>query len=326
MIELELQALSLAREGLLMDVGRAVAACGFALVRQRLADDAHGILLTMVVRGPERQRRALEAALGAHERIVSFELAAHVPGVTKPHFAASRRLSANYVPPPPPAPAPIVAPIDGKRPLPAPEAALAQVRGAGPVAEPAPAPAPQAAMPDLPAEPEFVLLRTAPTPGPAAVPEEPFVELPRLDADVAAVETLLSALSSDYPRIFQRLKQLEQTVEPGARENSLALAGQRAGRWVFERHHATATRTDVDEAMQRIGVPAISALLEVQYHGQQLHIRDSPLCIDGRSGCKFFSGFLEGVLEPAITARNVTIVEVCCRSYGADECVLAVMD
>lgn len=324
MIELELQALSLARQGLLIEVGRTVAACGYALVRQRLADDEHGILLTMVVRGPERQRRALEAALDAHERIVSFELAAHVPGVAKPHFAASSRVTANYMPPPPPPPAaaPIAKPAEANHAPPAPDTALAQVRSAEPVPEPLFAPAPAEQQPAF----EFVSVRPAPSPSPAPEPEEPFVEVVRLEANVAAVETLLPTLMRDYPQVFRGLKQLDQTVEAGARETSLELAGQRIGRWVFERHYAAADRTDVDEAMQRIGAPALGALLDVQYHGQQLHIRHSPLCADGRSGCKFFSGFLEGVLAPAITARNVSIFEVCCRSYGADECVLAVMD
>ena len=98
MIELEIQALSERREGLLMEVGRLVLASGFSLQRQRLVQDPHGILLTMVVRGPPRKRRALAAALDAYERIISFELEPVAEGEERAHFAASRAPSA-YVPP-----------------------------------------------------------------------------------------------------------------------------------------------------------------------------------------------------------------------------------
>src|SRR6185312_13886834 len=120
MIELEIQALSERREGLLMEVGRLVLASGFSLQRQRLVQDPHGILLTMVVRGPPRKKRALAAALDAHERIISFELEPVTEGEERAHFAASRAPSA-YVPPvlpvAPPAPeaAPPTAPTRPRR-------------------------------------------------------------------------------------------------------------------------------------------------------------------------------------------------------------------
>ena len=99
MIELEIQALSERREGLLIEVGRMAVANGFTLQRQRLIQDPHGILLTIVVRGPPRRKHALEAALEACDRIISFEVAAFVEGEQRPHFAASRKLP-DYVPAP----------------------------------------------------------------------------------------------------------------------------------------------------------------------------------------------------------------------------------
>lgn len=338
MIELELQALSLSREGLLIDVGRVAAASGFALVRQRLVDDPHGVLLSMVVRGPERNQRALKAALDKHERLISFELSPVVDGAPKPHFAASRSVAKDYVPPPPPPPAPAPAPVaekpapkppESRRPADMPDvfavASVQPVRPAPPVAEvllqePQPTPAPEP-------EPEFVFIRTT-APAPVSAPvAEPFVELVQLDADAAAVEKLLPKLTGDYPQIFPIVKKLEQAVEVGARESSLLLAGQRIGAWVFERQHALNTKMDLQSAIERIGVPALSALLEVEYSGNQLHIRNSPLCLpEGPSGCKFLSGYLEGLLGPVIASQGLSIFEVCCRSCGADECVLAVMD
>ncbi|RUL79997.1 hypothetical protein [Dyella choica] len=328
MIELEVQALSLAREGLLVDVGRTIIACGFALVRQRLADDHNGVLLTMVVRGPARKQRALEEKLDTHERIISFEISPFVEGSPKEHFAASRPVAANYVPPPPPAP-----PAE----KPKPEEASRSPKAAGTVAQvertstasevvqafvkPRPPLQPEP-------EPEFALMRTpASAPPPVTAPVEPFRESVELDADQAEVEKLLPKLTGDYPQIFPWVKKLEQSVEEGARESSLSMAGQRIGAWLRERNHAATAKMGLDEAMQFIGVPALRALAEVDYSGNQLHIRNSPLCTQqGRSSCKFFSGYLEGLLGPMLASPGLSIFAVCCRSCGADACVLALMD
>jgi hypothetical protein len=40
----------------------------------------------------------------------------------------------------------------------------------------------------------------------------------------------------------------------------------------------------------------------------------------------FFTGYLEGLLGPVILPDSLSIFSVCCRSYGADECVLAILD
>lgn len=327
MIELEIQALALSREGLLIDVGRCAAACGFALVRQRLADDRHGVLLTMVVRGLARKQRSLEAALEKLERLVSFEVSPVVEGQAKPHFAASRSVAAHYVPPPPPAETP--KPVESK-PVPKAPDAVPQVRQTPAAAEfVQPFVKPQPLLQTEPeAEPEFVFMRTpAPAPSAPVAPVEPFKEVRQLDADQAAVEKLLPKLMGDYPQIFPLLKKLEQSVEEGARESSLSLAGQRIGTWLFERNHAATSKMALDEAMQRIGVPTLRALTDVEYSANQLHIRHSPLCTDeGRSNCMFFSGYLEGLLGPAVASQGLSIFAVCCRSCGANECVLAMMD
>ncbi|MEO8779195.1 MAG: hypothetical protein ABI389_11070, partial [Rhodanobacter sp.] len=114
MIELEIQALSERRQGLLVEIGHFVIASGFTLQRQRLIQDPHGVLLTMVVRGPARKMRALQAALDADERIISFQLAPFVEGEQKPHFAASRTIP-NYVPAAIPEPEPRPQPVGGAK-------------------------------------------------------------------------------------------------------------------------------------------------------------------------------------------------------------------
>jgi hypothetical protein len=320
MIELEIQGLSENREGLLIEVGRLVMASGFNLQRQRLLPDHYGILLTMVVRGPSRKKRMLEAALDACDRFISVKVFPFVEGEPKPHFAASRKRvgPAAVVSPaaavPSPASVPVAAPVVEDR-----------TRGVESAAAAAPEPPREPS-----AEPEFeFILPTprAPAPAPAPVVTTPFVERVPLAPDEAAVEKALRELEYDYPQIVPQLLALAHSVAEAARESSLALAGRRTGAWVFESEYALDDGLDLREAIEHIGAPALRALVEVDQQGGQLHIHDSPLCAeDGRSGCSFFSGFLEGLLGPAIAPGRLSIFPVCCRSYGADECVLAISE
>jgi len=320
MIELEIQGLSENREGLLIEVGRLVMASGFNLQRQRLLPDHYGILLTMVVRGPSRKKRMLEAALDACDRFISVKVFPFVEGEPKPHFAASRKRVG---------PAAVVSPA-------AVVASTASVPVAAPVVEDRTrgVESAAAAAPEPPREPlvepefEFILpTPRAPAPAPAPVVTTPFVERIPLAPDEAAVEKALRELEYDYPQIVPQLLALAHSVAEAARESSLALAGRRTGAWVFESEYALDDGLDLREAIEHIGAPALRALVEVDQQGGQLHIHDSPLCAeDGRSGCSFFSGFLEGLLGPAIAPGRLSIFPVCCRSYGADECVLAISD
>ena len=318
MIELEIQGLSENREGLLIEVGRLVMASGFNLQRQRLLPDHYGILLTMVVRGPSRKKRMLEAALDACDRFISVKVFPFVEGEPKPHFAASRKRVG---------PAAVVSPA-------AVVASPASGSVAAPVVEDRTRGVESAAAPEPPREPlvepefEFILpTPRAPAPAPAPVVTTPFVERVPLAPDEAAVEKALRELEYDYPQIVPQLLALAHSVAEAARESSLALAGRRTGAWVFESEYALDDGLDLREAIEHIGAPALRALVEVDQQGGQLHIHDSPLCAeDGRSGCSFFSGFLEGLLGPAIAPGRLSIFPVCCRSYGADECVLAISD
>ena len=324
MIELEIQGLSPSREGLLIEVGRFVMANGFTLQRQRLVQDPHGILLTMVVRGPSRGRKALEAALGAYERFISFQMFPFVDGEPKPHFAASQPQMAYTPPPaplvPPPAPAPIAASATPSTATPA--KAVVTLAASAPADAPEPRHAPAA-------EPDFEFIQPAPRPpaaAPAIVVATPFVELVPMGPDEPAVEKMLRSLEYDYPKIVPQLLALQQSVPEAARESSLALAGRRTGSWVFQREYLLDDGLGLREAIERIGMPALHALVEVDQQGTQLHIHDSPLCNSSHSGCSFFGGFLEGLLGPAIAPGSMSIFPVCCRSYGADECVLAISD
>jgi hypothetical protein len=331
MIDLEIQVLSEKREGLLIEIGRCATSNGFTLQRQRVTLDANGALLSMVVRGAARKQRALASSLEAHERVISYELSDFVEGEVKPHFAAARTYAW-----PPPAAAPVAT-------IPAPVAQVAAsatpadfcptVPARHGVAVPSAAPAADAdaetAESTRTPEPDFDFILPEPPRPVAAAPasEAAFVDLVALDPDLDAVDEALRPLERVYPQIVPRLLALDGTVAAGARESSLALAGQRTGAWVFARSYAAVAPGSLHEAIEKIGVPALRDLVEVEQKGEQLHIRHSPLCAGhDHSGCSFFSGYLSGLLGPAVASGSLSILPVCCRSFGADACVLALSD
>lgn len=101
MAELEVRVISERREGLLIELGRVVSEYDHVLVRQRLSSDAQGASLTLVLRGPDERRSALERALGTHPRVVRLELAGHADAVPVEEASpAAPELSAGVSAPP----------------------------------------------------------------------------------------------------------------------------------------------------------------------------------------------------------------------------------
>ena len=157
---------------------------------------------------------------------------------------------------------------------------------------------------------------------PAAAPVAPInAALP----DVRQVENVLPQMAHDYPRIFPWLVTLENAVSDDAREPSLLLAGRRTGAWVYKRDYALGAKLPLVDAVKRIAMPALRGLANVEQHGDQLHIRNSAICSPrGHSGCKFFSGYLEGLLGDAMASGTVFVRNLHCRSHGAADCVLEI--
>jgi len=141
-------------------------------------------------------------------------------------------------------------------------------------------------------------------------------------ADVARVERMLPNMAKDYPRIFPWLINLEYAVAEEARDASLYLAGRRTGNWVFKRDFALGAKLSLPDAIRRIAVPALRALVTVDHQEHQLHVKACPLCQPGgASGGRFFCGFIEGLLSESVGARAVFVRETSCHSQGAAMCV-----
>lgn len=73
MVDVEFRVVSDRRDGLLLALGQTVIAAGFTLLRQRMVNSEEGVVLTMVVRGPENGLLMLEERLGTHHLVNSFE-------------------------------------------------------------------------------------------------------------------------------------------------------------------------------------------------------------------------------------------------------------
>ena len=175
----------------------------------------------------------------------------------------------------------------------------------------------------LAAQPMVAPAAPAPVATPAAAPQ--VASATAVLPDVRQVENVLPQMAHDYPRIFPWLVTLENAVSDDAREPSLQLAGRRTGAWVYKRDYALGAKLPMVDAIKRIAMPALRGLATVDQHGDQLHIRNSAICSPrGRSGCKFFSGYLEGLLGDAMTSGTVFVRNLHCRSHGSAECVLEI--
>ena len=264
MVELEIQVHSDRREGLLAELGHVVVTNHFSLLRQRLTQDSRGAWLSMLVRGPDEQRLALEEMLGTHTRVLSFEAA--LAGEVTPLSAP-----ATFVP------------------------KITETM-AQPVAE----------------EP-------APMREPPAAPTSP------VTPDISQVEHILPKLAQDYPHIYPWLVALENSVSDSVRESSLILAGRRTGAWVYKRDYAMGAKLGLSDAIKRIGVPALKLLADIEQHGVHINVLNSPLCTPGvQSGCKFYGGYLEGLLGASVTPKKVFVRHLSCRSAGAAHCSMEI--
>ncbi|HET6397427.1 MAG TPA: V4R domain-containing protein [Pseudoxanthomonas sp.] len=120
-VDIELKVISGHREGLLIALGEVLIANGFALLRQRRANFGEGVVLAMVVQGPEERLLQLEEQLGTHWMVQSLEANPYDPsappapivaGITVPAATAANGAAAPPVAPPP---APRAPPVDQKR-------------------------------------------------------------------------------------------------------------------------------------------------------------------------------------------------------------------
>ena len=152
-----------------------------------------------------------------------------------------------------------------------------------------------------------------------------YVPAPVATVDVRQVEQILPKLAQDYPNVYPWLVSLENAVTDDTRGPSLALAGRRTGAWVYKRDYSLGAQLGLTEAIKRIAAPALRGLVEIEQLGMHVHILNSPLCAPGaHSGCRFFSGYLEGLLGAAVSPKAVFVRNIACRSTGAANCSMEI--
>lgn len=79
MAEIELKVVSDHRDGLLIALGEVLIANRFTLLRQRRANTESGVVMVLVVQGPEANLLQLEEQLGTHWMVKSFEAGPYDP-------------------------------------------------------------------------------------------------------------------------------------------------------------------------------------------------------------------------------------------------------
>lgn len=84
MSEVEVRVVSDRKERLLLELGQVVIGSGFTLLRQRMNDSAEGVVLTLIIRGPDARLLDLEERLATHHLVQSFEASVREAGGTAP--------------------------------------------------------------------------------------------------------------------------------------------------------------------------------------------------------------------------------------------------
>lgn len=108
MVDIELKIVSDHRDGLLIALGEVLIANRFVLMRHRRANTGTGVVMSLVVQGPEANLLQLEEQLGTHWMVKSFEAGPFDPKATLSLVAEPAPVPAAVAPvmPVTPAPAP----------------------------------------------------------------------------------------------------------------------------------------------------------------------------------------------------------------------------
>jgi len=144
-------------------------------------------------------------------------------------------------------------------------------------------------------------------------------------ADIVQIERVFPQLTHDFPSIYPALALLENSVAESARETSLFLIGRRMGAWIYKRDYSEQTPLNLGDAIRRMAVPTLRQLADIEQRGVHVHVLSCPLCAPaGRSGCRFYGGYLEGLLGATVAGKKVRVRHLSCRSAGAAQCSLEI--
>ena len=96
-VEVQVRVVADHKEGLVFELGQIVLACGFSMVRQRMAESNEGVSLNFAVRGPEASVLELEDRLATHRRVRTYESMMHeVAPSAPPRMAQAPRAATGY--------------------------------------------------------------------------------------------------------------------------------------------------------------------------------------------------------------------------------------
>jgi predicted hydrocarbon binding protein len=146
--------------------------------------------------------------------------------------------------------------------------------------------------------------------------------------DRSRLEVLLPQLAADYPQILPRLVLLEREIPEDEQDSVMRYIGGRVGAWVYKRDFALGARLGLHDAVRHIALPAIRQLLPSEMDEENLRVKSSPFCGNGRRGrtCHFFRGFFEGLINTSRSDHPVTVEEAICRNSGSSHCTFAFHD
>jgi predicted hydrocarbon binding protein len=100
-VEVQIRVVADRKEGLLVELGQIVMACGFTLSRQRMSESSEGVSLNFAACGPEAGVLELEDRIATHQRVHSYEsMTREVAPPSRPAVGHTPRVPTPYAPPP----------------------------------------------------------------------------------------------------------------------------------------------------------------------------------------------------------------------------------
>lgn len=134
---------------------------------------------------------------------------------------------------------------------------------------------------------------------------------------------LVFSLLSRYPNVGGRLYEILSTIPVDDRLIRAKQLGHSFGLYLFEQQKLTTPVNNLNDALSRLILPAISPMAELHLQDNVLAITSSRINIKQKKplehSCQFLLGALNGLLYAALPGIY-RIEKLCCAVHGAEDC------
>jgi hypothetical protein len=129
-------------------------------------------------------------------------------------------------------------------------------------------------------------------------------------------------LEKAFPAVSILVRNFAPDLDPEQRQCALHALGRQLGRRRYRAHYAEGSPLPLAQALQRIVIPALRPVAQLEIQGDTLVCPDCSVCSSRpglSSSCIFFAGMIQGLLEDAPATRGAAVSVLSCER-GACAC------